>query len=644
MEYKLLSGINQPQDLKRLPLDSLPALAEEIRSFLVHNVTRTGGHLASNLGVVELTLALHYVFDSPEDRLIWDTGHQAYVHKLLTGRRERFDRLRQLDGMSGFPRSDESEHDVYGTGHASTSIAAALGFSNASDEHWTIAIIGDGALTGGLALTGLNNATLARRRFLVVLNDNGMSIDANVGTMARYLSAIKTKSSPRALNRALRQAITRVFGASSAPRNLYERVKDFIFYFFMPRSSGGVVFEELGFSYFGPYDGHNVVSLVKLFRALKRIEDEPLLTHVITHKGCGFAPAEKSPTKWHGVSAGTPLGADDDTLVRPDEDERRSVKSYTEIFVDTLIEAVPRYPDLVAVTAAMPSGTGLLKFGKAYPDRFYDVGISEEFAVTFACGLAKGGKRPVCAIYSTFLQRAFDQLIHDVGIQRIPVVFALDRGGLVGADGETHQGVFDLSYLRMIPNFTVMAPKDEEELRRMLITALEHRDGPTAIRYPRGGAVGVPLSSDIATIPIGSWELLREGTKAAVLAVGVMVPEALKAAELLSERGISVAVVNARFIRPMDENMLYALAKRVPLIVTAEENIAKGGFGSGVVELLSQRLGSAMPRVRIVALPDRFIEHGSQKELRARCGVDAESIVSCITDCLSQVEPKFKIV
>ena len=320
------------------------------------------------------------------------------------------------------------------------------------------------------------------------------------------------------------------------------------------------------------------------------------------------------------------------------------MKSYTEIFVDTLIEAAPRYPDLVAVTAAMPSGTGLLKFGKAYPDRFYDVGISEEFAVTFACGLAKGGKRPVCGIYSTFLQRAFDQLIHDVGIQRIPVVFALDRGGLVGADGETHQGVFDLSYLRMIPNFTVMAPKDEEELRRMLITALEYRDGPTAIRYPRGGAMGVPFSSDITTIPIGTWELLREGTKAAILAVGAMVPEAVKAADLLSEQGISAAVVNARFIRPMDEKMLCDLAKHVPLIVTVEENVPKGGFGSGVVEILTQQLGSAMPRVRIIALPDRFIEHGSQKELRKRCGLNAESIATSVAECLSQVEPKLKIV
>ncbi len=387
-----------------------------------------------------------------------------------------------------------------------------------------------------------------------------------------------------------------------------------------------------------------MVSLVRLFQALKRIDDEPLLAHVITRKGRGFAPAEQSPTKWHGVSAGTPIGIDDDKLVRPDEDERRSVRSYTEIFVDTLIEAAPRYPDLVAVTAAMPSGTGLLKFGKAYPERFYDVGISEEFAVTFACGLARGGKRPVCAIYSTFLQRAFDQLIHDVGIQRIPVVFALDRSGLVGADGETHQGVFDLSYLRMIPNFTVMAPKDEDELRRMLLTALEYRDGPTAIRYPRGGAMGVPLSSDSTPIPIGSWEILREGTQAVVLAVGAMVPEAMKAAQLLRDKGISVCVVNARFIRPMDEKLLTALARRASLIVTVEENTAAGGFGGGVVEFLSQRLGSAAPRVRIIGLPDRFVEHGSQKELRARCGLDAASIASRVADSLSQAEPKFKIV
>jgi 1-deoxy-D-xylulose-5-phosphate synthase len=643
VEYKLLDGIRSPADLKRLPVESLPELASEIRRFLVEHVTKTGGHLASNLGVVELTIALHYVFDSPTDRLIWDTGHQSYVHKLLTGRREGFANLRQLDGMSGFPRADESEHDVFNTGHASTSIAAALGMSNADDSHWTIAIIGDGALTGGLALTGLNNVNLARHRFLVVLNDNGMSIDPNVGTMARYLSTIKTKAKPRAVNQALRRLLTRVFGPTSAPRNIYERMKDNVFYFFMPRTSQGVVFEELGFSYFGPYNGHDVASLVKLFSALKHIEDEPLMAHVITRKGCGYGPAEASPVKWHGVPEKMPLGIEEDRLDRPSEDDHRSVKAYTEIFVDTLIELAPSHPEMVAITAAMPSGTGLRKFEELFPDRFYDVGISEEFAVTFACGLAKGGKRPVCAIYSTFLQRAFDQLIHDAALQKLPVIFALDRGGIVGADGETHQGVFDLSYLRMIPNFTVMAPKDEEELRRMLITALLNTEGPTAIRFPRGGAVGVPLSADPQPITIGSWETLREGKDAALVAVGTLVQEALKAAEILEQRGISASVVNARFIRPLDGQMLLGMARRMPLLITLEENVAIGGFGGGVLEFLAQQ-GGVTAQVRVLGLPDQFIEHGSPKELRKRYHLDAESIAAQAASEITKLERRFKIV
>jgi 1-deoxy-D-xylulose-5-phosphate synthase len=642
VEYKLLDGIASPSDLKRLPVEALPTLAGEIRHFLVENVTRTGGHLASNLGIVELTIALHYVFNSPDDRLIWDTGHQSYVHKLLTGRREGFENLRQLNGMSGFPKPEESEHDAFCAGHASTSIAAALGFNNADDRNWTIAVIGDGALTGGLALTGINNADLARKRFLVILNDNGMSIDPNVGTMARYLSTIKTKASPRAINQALRRVITRVFGPTSAPRNLYERMKDNIFYFFMPRTSQGVVFEELGFSYFGPYNGHDVASLVKLFTALKHIPDEPLLAHIITRKGCGFGPAESSPEKWHGVSEHTPLGVEEGRIDKPNDEDRRAVSTYTEVFVDTLLELAPEHPEMVAITAAMPSGTGLRKFGEAYPDRFYDVGISEEFAVTFACGLAMGGKRPVCAIYSTFLQRAFDQLIHDAALQKLPVIFALDRGGIVGADGETHQGIFDLSYLRMIPGFTVMAPKDEEELRRMLVTALA-QDGPVAVRFPRGKALGVELSAHPQPIPIGNWEMLREGADAALLAVGPLVHEALSAAEMLAQQGIQVAVINARFIRPLDEQMLLSIARKTPLLITLEENTTTGGFGGSVAEFFSRQVASA-PQIRMLGLPDCFVEHGSIKELRARYGLDAASIAKHVETDLSRQERRLKIV
>ena len=642
MEYKLLNGIASPSDLKRLPVEALPTLAGEIRHFLVENVTRTGGHLASNLGIVELTIALHYVFDSPNDRLIWDTGHQSYVHKLLTGRKEGFENLRQLNGMSGFPKPEESEHDAFCAGHASTSIAAALGFNNADDRNWTIAVIGDGALTGGLALTGINNADLARKRFLVILNDNGMSIDPNVGTMARYLSTIKTKASPRAINQALRRVITRVFGPTSAPRNLYERMKDNIFYFFMPRTSQGVVFEELGFSYFGPYNGHDVASLVKLFTALKHIPDEPLLAHIITRKGCGFGPAESSPEKWHGVSEHTPLGVEEGRIDKPNDEDRRAVSTYTEVFVDTLLELAPEHPKMVAITAAMPSGTGLRKFGEAHPDRFYDVGISEEFAVTFACGLARGGKLPICAIYSTFLQRAFDQLIHDAALQKLPVVFALDRGGIVGADGETHQGIFDLSYLRMIPGFTVMAPKDEEELRRMIVTALA-ANGPVAVRFPRGKALGVELSAHPQPIPIGSWEMLREGTDAALLAVGPLVHEALSAAEILAPQGKQISVINARFIKPLDEQMLLAIARRTPLLITLEENTTSCGFGSSVAEFLSRQVAS-VPQIRMLGLPDCFVEHGNIKELRARYGLDAASIAKQVTADLSRQERRLKIV
>jgi len=640
----ILETINSPEDLKRLPEDVLPQLAEEIRRFLLESVTKTGGHLASNLGTVELTLALHYVFDSPGDKLVWDTGHQAYTHKIITGRRGGFARLRQLDGLSGFPSPKESEHDAFGTGHASTSIAAALGLNSADDSYWTIAVIGDGALTGGLALTGLNNSTLARKRFMVVLNDNGMSIDPNVGTIARHLSNIKARPSPRWINRLLRGTISRVFGGESWFRRIYEKTKDSIFYFFIPRRSRGVLFEEMGLSYFGPYDGHDVISLVRLFQRLKRIDDEPMLVHLITQKGHGYAPAEDSPTKWHGISAGTPLLVEDDSIVVPSDNERRSVKTYTEVFADTLIELAGKYPDIVAITAAMPSGTGLKKFGEVYPERLYDVGISEEFAATFACGLARGGKRPVCAIYSTFLQRAFDQLMHDAALQQLPVVFALDRGGIVGADGETHQGVFDLSYLRMIPHFTVMVPKDEEELRRMLVTALTHREGPSAIRYPRESGLGVPMPKEIRPLDIGTWEVLRDGGDVALLALGTMVPVALEAAQLLEDAGLNPTVVNARFVRPMDAGMLLSLAKRCRLLVTVEENTVRGGFGSGVVEHLSQQMGEAMPRVRIIGLPDKFLEHGSNRELRERYGLSPAGVSAAILREVESAEQRLKIV
>ena len=642
MEARLLEKVNSPQDLKKLRLKDLPRLAEELRGFLLESVTKTGGHLSSNLGTVELAIALHYVFDSPRDRIIWDTGHQAYAHKILTGRKDLFPTLRQLDGLSGFLKREESEHDIYGAGHASTSIAAALGFNNADPTHWTISVIGDGALTGGLAWSAINNVCLAKNKFLVILNDNGMSIDANVGAIARYLSAIKSRPPARKLNKLLRQTISRLPFGEPTFRNIYNHIKDFIFYFFMPGTKGAI-FEELGFSYFGPFNGHDVIGLVRLLSALKKIEDEPLLLHVITKKGKGFKPAEEKPTKWHGVSAGTLLTEEEGEAL-PAEFQIRSTRTFTEIFADTLTELAASHKDVVAITAAMPSGTGLTKFAELYPDRFYDVGISEDFAVVFACGLALAGKRPVCAIYSTFLQRAFDQLIHDVALQKIPVIFAIDRAGLVGADGETHQGIFDIGYLRLIPNFVVMTPKDENELRRMILTAYLYRDGPIAFRYPKDNAVGVEMSRKIEPIPIGSWEELRAGTDVAIIAVGTLNYEGLKAAEALAKEGVSTAVYNARFIKPLDEKLLTQILSRFKMVVTFEEHVITGSLGSAVLEFAVSLGKYPLPMMVRMALPDKFIEHGSQPELRKRYGLTAEDLVKKVISQIKPTQVEFKIV
>ncbi len=642
VKYSLLERVNSPEELKELKLQELPILAEEVRKFLLDNIPKTGGHLSSNLGSVEFTIALHYVFDSPKDKIIWDTGHQAYTHKLLTGRREKFPQLRQLGGLSGFLKREESIHDIYGAGHASTSIACALGFNNADDTNWTIAVIGDSALTGGLALTALNNACLAKRRFMVVLNDNGMGIDKNVGTIARYLSTIKSKPPARKLNALLRKTISRLPFGEPTFRNIYNHIKDYFFYFFMPGTKGAI-FEELGFSYFGPFNGHDVIGLVKLLNALKKIEDEPIFLHVITKKGKGFAPSEKSPTKWHGVSAGTILVEEEGEIIKQSQ-EKKATKTFTEVLADTLVELAAVNQNIVAITAAMPTGTGLSKFAGLFPDRFYDVGISEDFAVVLACGLALQGKRPVCAIYSTFLQRAFDQLIHDVAIQNIPVIFAIDRAGIVGEDGETHMGIFDISFLRMIPNFTIMAPKDENELRSMFFTAVSNCDGPTAIRYPKGKALGVEITPNPDPIPIGSWDTLRRGTDVAILAVGPLNYEALRAADILERSGISTSVINARFIKPMDEKLLRYIIANYPLVVTLEEHVVSGGFGAGVLENCVREKVEPLPRFELIGLPDKFIEQGDQVSLRKKYGLTAESISSLILERLKYKEKDFKVV
>ncbi len=642
MAFPLLGKIDSPDALKKLTVNELPLLAKEIRDFLLESLPKTGGHLSSNLGTVELAIALHYVFDSPKDRIIWDTGHQAYTHKILTGRAEAFETLRKLDGISGFLKREESPHDIYGAGHASTGIASAIGFNNADDTDWTIVVVGDNALTGGVALAAINNLSLVKRRFMVILNDNGMGIDPNVGTIARYLSGIKSKASARKLNRLLRQTISRLPYGEPTFKNIYNHIKDFIFYFFMPGTKG-VIFEELGFSYFGPFNGHDVVGLVKLLGSLRKIEDEPLLLHVITKKGKGFAPAEEKPTKWHGVSAGTLLREEEGEVI-VESSARKVTKTFTEVFADTLLELSARNEEIVAVTAAMPTGTGLSKFAEVFPDRFFDVGICEDFAVVYSCGLALGGRRPVCAIYSTFLQRAFDQLVHDVGIQKVPIIFAIDRSGLVGEDGETHQGVFDLAYLRIIPNFTIMVPKDENELRRMLFTAVDYKGGPVAIRYPRGKCIGVELQDSPELIPIGSWEVLKSGGDVSILAVGPIAYDALEASALLEAEGISVSVVNARFVKPVDESMLSTILSRFPLVVTLEEHVMSGGFGSAVLEFGSKRRIHPPPRIEVIALPDKFVEHGSQRELRIRYGLTAEAIAETISRIVKPAGREFRVV
>ncbi len=612
-----LEKIQDPADLRRLSLPELEELAGEIRRFLIDTVLEKGGHFASNLGSVELTLALHYVFDTPRDRLVWDVGHQAYPHKLITGRRDRFHTIRQYGGLSGFLSRSESPYDTFGAGHASTSLSAALGMAVARDlqgeEYEVVAVIGDGAMTGGMAFEAINNAGQLETKIIYVLNDNAMSIAPNVGALSRYLTRIRSDHRYHRLKEGVETLLEHVPGGEiplEGLRRLKEGLKDLM----IPTR----IWEELGFTYIGPVDGHDLKELIRTFEAVKKL-DGPIFVHVLTVKGKGYEPAEADAERYHGVS-GRKGG--------------KTPPSYTQIFGRTMVELAEQEPRLVAITAAMPSGTGLVEFGRRFPDRFFDVGIAEEHAVTFAAGLAAEGMRPVAAIYSTFLQRAFDQIVHDVCIQKLPVIFALDRGGLVGADGKTHHGAFDLSYLRMIPHMVLMAPKDENELRHMLYTAVRYEEGPIALRYPRGAGVGVPLDEELQEIPIGSWEVLRDAPRApvAILAVGACVHPALEAAERLARKGIEATVVNARFIKPMDEAMLRQLAARHPYWVTVEENARLGGFGSGVGEWLADHADelARLPRLKVLALPDRFIEHGSQAQLRREVGLDAEGIEGAV--------------
>jgi len=622
---RILDRIDSPDDLSEVELEELPILAEEIRQEIIRVVSRTGGHLAPSLGVVELTLALHRVFDSPTDKIVWDVGHQSYAHKLVTGRRDRFETLRQYGGIAGFPRRDESPHDAFDTGHASTSISAALGMACARDfleeDFRVIAVIGDGSLTAGLAFEGLNQAGHLKKNLMVVVNDNRMSISKNVGALSQYLTRLLTAPTYQRLESEVWDMMGKIPAVGGRVRELTSRALEGFRGLFVP----GVLFEELGFKYFGPLDGHNVELLIEAFERLKLVEG-PLLVHVITQKGKGYQPAEDDASRFHGVGSFDKATG----TIR----KKPTAISYTEVFGRTLLALAEDDERIVAITAAMPDGTGLVHFAKHFPDRFFDVGIAEQHAVTFGAGLATLGMKPVVAIYSSFLQRAYDQIIHDVCLQNLPVRFMVDRGGIVGDDGPTHHGVFDLSFLRAVPNLVLMAPKDENELAGMIRTAIEYDDGPIAVRYPRGAGLGVKMEFDPTVLAIGKGERLREGDGISLIAIGSMVHSAELAAEELARDGVMAAVVNARFVKPIDRELILEEAERTKKIITVEENVAAGGFGAAVMELLSAS-GVDGVRTRIMALPDKFVVHGPRQKLLEDCGLSVADIVSRARELLS---------
>ena len=613
----LLERIDSPEDVKHLSRTQLRMLAEEIRTTIVDVVSGSGGHLASSLGAVELAIALHYVFDCPRDKIIWDVGHQAYAHKLLTGRRKQFRTLRSHGGISGFTRSVESPYDAFSTGHSSTSISAGLGMVCGKwlkkDHSKVIAVIGDGSLTAGLAYEGLNQAGSFRERdLIVILNDNDMSIARNVGALSSLLSRTFTKKRLLGLRKEFGEFLKSLPKIGDDMYQIAKRTEESFKTFVTP----GMLFEAFNFEYYGPINGHNLSHLVEILSNIKHVH-EPVFLHVTTTKGKGYRPAEENPVYFHGCSHF-------DVETGACLDPRSSVASYTEVFGNTLVELAAEDESIVAVTAAMPEGTGLGAFSQQFPDRFFDVGIAEQHGVTFAAGLAAEGFKPVVAIYSTFLQRAYDQILHDVCLDAHHVTFAIDRGGIVGDDGPTHHGLFDFSYLRSLPNMVVMAPMNEAELQRMMLTALSH-DGPIAFRYPRGAGVGVDLKSGIRPLEIGKSQVLVEGDDLLILALGRVANDALQASEMLRAEGIEATVVNCRFLKPLDAVGLGNLAERIPRIVTVEENVREGGFGSAVLECLADQEITGFT-LRRLGIPDQFIEHGPQGLLRRKYGIDAENI------------------
>ena len=615
----LLETIEKENDIKKIPLEQMPVLAQEIRDFLLESLSKTGGHLASNLGAVELTMALHYVFSLPKDKIIWDVGHQSYTHKILTGRKDGFKNLRQYGGLSGFPKREESPCDAYDTGHSSTSISAGVGYVCASkvsgEEYHVVSVIGDGALTGGMAYEALNNAASLNKNFVIVLNDNKMSISENVGGISSYLSNLRTAESYTDLKSEVKKTLNKVPGIGPVMVQRIHKTKDSIKQLMIP----GMFFEDMGIKYLGPVNGHDCGRMIQVFQEAKKVNG-PVLVHVQTEKGRGYEPARKHPARFHGTSAfnlehGIPL-------------KTGGKANYTDIFSTVMLKLADRVPNLVALTAAMPDGTGLKRFRNRFPQRFFDVGIAEEHAVTCAAGMALGGMIPVVAIYSSFLQRAVDQIIEDVCLQNLHVIFAIDRAGLVGSDGETHQGIFDLSYLSMIPNMTVLAPKNKWELSDMLKFAVRYQ-GPIAIRYPRGEAYD-GLEEYREPMVYGKSELIFEGEETALLSVGSMVETAVEVREKLKADKINATLVNARFIKPLDSKILDRLALKHKKIVTMEENVKNGGFGMAVSEYMQEYHPEV--KVQVIALPDAFITHGNPKLLKAKAGIDADSIYGAIKE------------
>jgi 1-deoxy-D-xylulose-5-phosphate synthase len=630
---RFISEINSPADLRQLRVEDLQEVADEIRAFIIETCARIGGHTGASLGAVELAVAMHYVFDTPRDRLVWDVGHQAYAHKILTGRRDRLSTIKQPGGLSGFLRRDESEYDTFGAGHASTSISAALGMAVARDlkkeDFHVCALIGDSSLAGGMAMEAINQAGHLKSRMIVLLNDNEMSIAPAVGALSRYLNRIKEAQSYQHLKEEIGDALGSVPGIGGSLRRAAKSFKDAIAAAVLP----GALVNELGFKYIGYVDGHNVAMLVAALEEAKKVEDGPVIVHALTTKGKGFPNPEKNYYAYHAT------GPFDPKTGLPLKSSKQTAPTYTKVFGDTMCELMAEDDRILGLTAAMPDGTGIDKVLEKFPERAFDVGIAEQHAVTFCAGMACEGLKPVAAIYSTFLQRGFDQVIHDVCLQDLDVTFAMDRAGIVGADGPTHHGLLDIAYLRGYPNIVLMAPKDEAEMRDMLLTAIEH-PGPAALRYPRGNGVGADISAPPKKIEIGKGEVLRDGPDAVVLAYGTMVNSALEAAGLLASDGVQATVVNARFVKPLDEELITRLAREYRVIVTVEEAYLAGGFGSAVMELLEEHHLLENTAVIRLGVPDEIVPHGDPKELLAGYGLNAEGIRTAVMRGLDAVSGK----